>query len=192
MRALGQSTGHLDLFAQARVKRPADVFGETPVLTTFSLLQLARQQLGEWPEQFVDLGCGRGISCLTAASLGLPATGYEQEPGWVAAAQMVADRLQLAARFEAGDFLGALWPARALYFVVGTAYPVEMREEIALRLSSLGHPQDNLAVITGDWALPGDAFERLWSGRLPVDWGTAEFTLWKRQTGEHEGNGENI
>lgn len=177
VRALKQTTGRLDLFAPERVKRAADVFGETPILTTVSLLRLTEDKLGRPPALFVDLGCGRGVSCLTAASLGITAQGYEQEPAWVQAARKTAAELGLPAAFEEGDFLQAEWPGQALYFIVGTAYPAEMREEIALRLSELG---PEVAVITGDWSLPDEVFEPLWRGSLPVDWGIADFTLWKR------------
>ena len=173
-KAISQATSHFDLFSARRVRRPADVFGETPILTTLRLLELTESHLGRQPKMFVDLGCGRGVTCLTAASLGITSVGYEQEASWVKAAIQVAEKLQLAASFQAGDFLAAQWPREATYLVVGTAYPEEMRAEIALRLSTL----EPAAVITGDWPLPEETFERLWQGKLPVDWGVATFALW--------------
>ena len=171
-RALRQTGGGLDLFSADRVRQQADVFGETPVLTTVRLLQLAEAHLGK-PSQFVDLGCGRGVTCLTSASMGISALGFEREPAWVQAAQRVSRQLNLPARFVAGDFLHADWPAGALYLVVATAYPEDMREEIAERLVEL-----HASVITADWSLPQPSFRKVWQGRLPVEWGVADFALW--------------
>lgn len=171
-RALRESGKGLDLFSADRVSQAADVFGETPILTTVRLLEVAEAHLGR-PTRFVDLGCGRGVTCLTAASLEISAVGFEKEPAWVEAAQRVARQLALPATFEAGDFLHAGWPEGALYLVVATAYPEEMRAEIAQRLGELAS-----GVLTADWTLPEESFTSLWQGRLPVDWGVAQFALW--------------
>lgn len=146
------------------------------MLTTIRLLEVAEAKGLGRPSLFVDLGCGRGVTCLTAASLGIPSLGLEQELAWVQAARTVADELGLPARFEAGDFLAADWPSEGLYFVVGTAYPDSMRDEIANRLGLLGIGK----VITGDWSLEGYGYQRLWDGPLPVDWGVARFGVWRR------------
>ena len=172
VRALRQTSSGLDLFSADRVRQDADVFGETPILTTVRLLEFADSHFGR-VSQFVDLGCGRGVTCLTAASLGIPSVGFEREGAWVEAAQRAARQLDLPARFVAGDFMHADWPAEALYLVVATAYPEEMREEIAERLADLG-----ACAITADWSLPEPTFRRIWQGKLPVEWGVADFALW--------------
>lgn len=174
-RALREVTGRLDLLSTKRVRRAADIFGETPILTTVRLLEMVETLCGARPSLFVDLGCGRGVTCLTASSLGIPSLGLEQEALWVRAASEVAARLGLSASFREGDFLETEWPAQATFLIVGTAYPEEMRQEIALRLQALG---PGISVITGDWSLPSDAFKPLWEGSLPVDWGVARFGLW--------------
>lgn len=172
-RELKRATAQLDLFDGKRVRQPSEIFGETPMLTTVTLLELTEERLAHKPELFVDLGCGRGVTCLTASCLGISSLGLELEPAWVEAAKQVATALKLPAQFVKGDFLDAKWPAEAVYFTVGTTYPMEMREEIAARLLA-AKPK---AVICGDWELPQNDFESLWSGSLPVDWGVARFTL---------------
>ena len=159
------------------MKKPADIFGETPILTTVRLLETVEGFHGHLPLPFVDLGCGRGITCLTAASLGYQAFGIEQEIRWARAAQTVAEELALPARFEAGDLSLTKWPEGGTYLAVATAYPTELRESIIQRWRTL--PVESTAIITGDWDLSEEGFERLWSGRLPVDWGTATFAVWK-------------
>lgn len=175
-RALRRASANLDLFSKARVHGDADHFGETPILTMAHLLALAQACLPEPPSLFVDLGCGRGVTCLTAASLGWSAVGFEKEAAWVGAASRVASELALDARFESGDFLQREWPEVALYLVVATAFPEEMRAQLAPRLSALGR---RAAVLTADWELPCDQFERLWGGTLPVEWGMADFALFR-------------
>jgi hypothetical protein len=174
-RALRQASRGMDLFTAERVRREADVFGETPPITVLHLLERVQLVL-ERPELLVDLGCGRGVTCLTAASLGIQALGFEQEESWVRLATEVAGGLGLPASFRQGDFLQAEWPARALYLIVATAFPEEMRSAIAERLKTLGC---GAVALTADWSLPGEDFEELWHGRLPVEWGTARFSLWR-------------
>ena len=176
LRALraGPSQGHL--FSRARVKTAADTFGETPILTTVRLLQAIESVYGPLPSPFVDLGCGRGVTCLTAASLGYASVGLEQEADWTVAAQKVADQLTLPAHFQAADLRTAEWPEGGTFLAVATAFPAEMREEILGRW--LVQPRDRSLFVTVDWELPVQQFERLWGSRLPVDWGTAQFALW--------------
>ncbi len=183
VQGLGRASASLDLFASARVQAQGDVFGETPILTLRHLLAVAESHLPSCPSTFVDLGCGRGATCLTAACLGWQALGFEKETTWVEAARRVAASLEEAglaseARFEAGDFLQAEWPDEALFLVVATAYPSEMRDEIALRLSGQGQ---GTAVLTADWELPEEQFVLRWRGTLPVEWGLACFALWSLQ-----------
>ncbi len=158
------------------MKAPQDIFGETPILTSLRLLELAETFIHPLPTPVVDLGCGRGVPCLTAASLGHQAIGFEQESSWVRAAQEVADSLSLPAQFVSGDFRYAEWPSGGTFFVIATAFPDLFREEVLEKLKGLS--SDSL-LITVDWDLCDEGYERLWKGRLPVDWGVTEFSLWK-------------
>lgn len=187
--SLQRASGSFDLFASDRVRGQADIFGETPILTLSYLLETARTCLDVVPPLFVDLGCGRGTTCLTAACLGWSALGFEKEATWVEAARRAAADLESAglvspAHFESGDFLLLEWPEQALYLVVATAFPLEMREEIALRLAALG---GGASVLTADWELPAERFQKLWSGALPVEWGVTRFALWRLQPDPENG-----
>ncbi len=177
IRALRKGPSPWELLSATRVKKKADIFGETPILTTVRLLETAEAIHGHLPRPFVDLGCGRGVTCLTAASLGYESLGVEQEESWVGSAQAVAHELSLPARFESGDLRLAKWPEGGTYLAVATAFPLELRKSIVERWRTL--PPESTVIITGDWDLSEEGFERLWSGRFPVDWGTATFALWK-------------
>ncbi len=169
-----------NLDKQERVHRAADVFGETAILTVVHLLALLEDLVGAKPTLFVDLGCGRGTTCLTAACLGVPALGFEQEAEWVRAAERVVESLAVEASFQCGDFMEAVWPSEGAFFVVGTAYSEAMLEEISGRLSTL---RPGSVVITGDWSLKSPGFEILWKGKLPVHWGIASFEICCRTSG---------
>lgn len=175
VKLLDKANAELDPFRKDRVRGTEDLFGETPILTIFRLLEIAEAVLQEKPRLWVDLGCGRGVSCLTAASVGVASVGFEKEMSWVQSASCVAEKMSLPATFESGDFLLKEWPSPALVFVVATAFPQVMREEIALRLLRQPAPT---AVMTADWELGEYGFQQRWEGRLPVDWGTANFSLW--------------
>lgn len=169
----------LDLHARQRVHQAADVFGETPMLTLVHVLQRAEAGAdSKLPEPFIDLGCGRGLSCLCASSLGMQALGYEKERAWVEAARRVAKRLELPCSFAAEDFLLADLPSSGTYFVVATAYPEGLRLELEKRFCAL---LPETVFITVDWRLADASFSLLWEGRLPVNWGTADFTVWRRR-----------
>lgn len=175
-----QHLAALDLFNAQRVIQAADVFGETPIITTTHLLKLIESHLKHpAPSPFVDLGCGRGLCCLTAASLGIPAIGYEKEASWVQAASKVSTHLKLDCRFYDDNFLDANWPSSGTFFVVATAFSQDMRDNLAQRLATLS---DTSIIITADWLLPKAYFTPIWQGLLPVNWGTAKFAAWRPPT----------
>lgn len=164
----------VDAFSAGRVRSEADTFGETPILTVVNLIRLLESHLETVPEPFVDLGCGRGLTCLTAASLGSAAVGFEREGAWVEAASRVASALELKAEFLAGDFLDQNWPHGGTYLVVATAFGEELRSAIEGRLRTLS---PGSVVVTVDWTLESPLYESLWAAQLPVDWGTARFQI---------------
>lgn len=68
------------------------------------ILLAARTQLTPKGNRFCEWGCGMGaVSCL-AARMGWEVTGFDREPGLVAAAQSFADEVGCAARFGLGDY----------------------------------------------------------------------------------------
>lgn len=179
-RHLASEFSKVDLHNTERLENQEDIFGETPVLTLKKLLEVAAALEPRHPRRFVDLGSGRGLLPLAASFLGYEAHGIEKEVDWVGRAQTVAKRLGASAQFEAQDFLEVKLPTPSLFFTVGTAYSPELKEALVEIFSGLG--KDSL-VITGDWGLPA-SFERLWEGRLPVDWGVIMFRVYRAPASE--------
>ncbi len=156
-----------------RVTDTARVFGETPLLTLTSLLDLARTL--EPPQEFLDLGAGRGGVALAAACCGFQATGVELEADWVERAGRVARRLHLPATFRRADFMEVEWPESAVVFVVATAFGPELRRAILDKFKGLARGS---LLIAGDWT-DIEELEPHWVGRLPVDWGVIPFAVYR-------------
>lgn len=150
-------------------------YGETPPVTVHRLLRL----LLEVPRgsTFVDLGCGRGLPVLTAASLGYPSLGVELLEGHLDAPRRVATALGLPATFLVGDFLDAPVPEGDVYLVASTAFPQSVRERLEQRL---GRSNPGSLIVTQDWTLAGPEFQSGAEVRLPVDWGIATFRTYRR------------
>jgi len=165
----------IDLHDSSRLSGVADIFGETPILTVVRLIELARRLAPGHAQYFVDLGSGRGTTCLAAAALGYRGLGFEKETDWAKRSNAVAGKLAQECRFVQADFLLEPWPKSCVVFVVATAFDEELRSRILQRFHDL---DAGSLLIAGDWALPG--LEELWSGRLPVDWGVIPFALYRR------------
>ncbi len=175
-RELKRNFRGIDPFGAERVQAPQDVFGETPILTMVTLLHQLDGMDPKPGQPFVDLGCGRGVTCLVAASRGWTALGLEREEKWVSAAQAVADSLELSASFRAEDFTQADWPEGGTYLAVATAFDQQLKEQVLSRLQELRIS----TVITADWDLRSPSYELVWERPLPVDWGTAHFRVFAR------------
>lgn len=174
-RRLARAFGLVDLDAASRLVKESDIFGETPALTVATLLGVCERLRPEHPRVFVDLGSGRGLACLVAASLGYRSSGLEKEADWVLKAGKVARDLDLPAEFFAADFLDHEWPSPSLVFTVGTAYSSRLKEQLAQRFLALA---SGTLFLVGDWDLSAE-FVPLWEGRLPVEWGVISFGLWQ-------------
>lgn len=173
-RELRREFAQVDPDDASRLSRRSDIFGETPILTVVRLLDLARSFQPDL-DTFLDLGSGRGTTCLAAANCGFVAIGIEKEADWVRRAAAISSRLGWSARFECGDFLKSEWPDKAAVFVVATAFPQDLRRSLAARVKAL---QPGSILIAGDW--PGlTGFESLWEGSLPVDWGIIRFSIYR-------------
>lgn len=144
--------------------RDSLAYGETPAISIQRLLRACGLAPGS---RFVDLGSGRGLAALSAASLGYPASGLEFFPEYVERANRLAVELDLPARFKQGDLVTDPWPEGELYYLASTAFGRETRQRLLQRLPGL--PAGAL-VATLDWTLP---LEGLYSFTLPVTWGLA-------------------
>jgi len=143
-------------------------FGETPPSSVAKILNTINLPKGS---RVVDFGAGRGMPCLTAAALGYRSLGLEYFQVYTERSQRVAQRLNLEATFESGNFLDRPLPEADLYLVSTTAFPEETRQQLLTKLLEVS---PNAWVVTQDWILgPPFVNERL--QELPVSWGTAKF-----------------
>ncbi len=126
--------------------------------------------------RFVDLGSGRGLAALSAASLGYPAEGLEFFPEYVERANRVAAELRLPARFTQGDLVQDPWPEGELYYLASTAFGQETRQRLLERLSGL---PPRALVATLDWSLPLEGRAAFY---LPVTWGLALCQLYATES----------
>lgn len=149
---------------RAHPERDSLAYGETPAISIQHLLRASGLESGA---RFVDLGSGRGLAALSAASLGYPATGLEFFPEYVERANNLATELGLPARFKQGDLVTDPWPEGELYYMASTAFGRDTRQRLLTRLPGL--PPGAL-VATLDWTLP---LEGVHSFTLPVTWGLA-------------------
>jgi SAM-dependent methyltransferase len=169
---------HFRLWREYRhhsLKRPEGSFtyGETPTSSIVEVLKSLSLAPGQ---RLVDLGSGRGLPCLVAASLGYEAFGLEYFGEHVERSQRVADVLGLAAHFQVGDFLTDPWPVAEAYFTCSTAFDKDVRAALEVRLGQL---PDSTWLVTQDWNLAGP-FQLVRSQRLPVTWGTANFRYFRK------------
>jgi SAM-dependent methyltransferase len=153
-------------------------YGETATSTVVEVLSNLGLQPGQ---RILDLGSGRGLPVLVAASLGFESFGLEFFPEHVARSQRVADRLRLNAHFRAGDFLSLPWPEVDAYFTCSTAFQPDLRVNLRARLSDA---PAGTWIVTQDWDLTGpdpehSPFELVRSQKLPVTWGTAVFRYYR-------------
>lgn len=169
--AVSKAFSGLDPFERSRVTEASQIFGETPVITVYHLLKLASDEFENRRLPFVDLGSGRGLPCLTAASCGFTAHGYEQEGAWVSAASRAGQNLGLDCTFLEGDFRDLYWPESGTFYATATAWSACTKSLVE---SKFRERSSGTVLILLDWEPElEDAYETLWAGRVPVDWGVA-------------------
>jgi len=143
-------------------------FGETPSLSVLKILQTVQLAPGS---RVVDLGSGRGMPCLTAAAQGYPSLGLEYFAVYTERSTRVAQRYGWPAQFLSGNFLSRPLPPAQLYLVSATAFPEELRQDLARHLEDA---PDGSWIVTQDWVLP-PPFVLTRLQQLPVSWGIAKY-----------------
>lgn len=151
-------------------------YGETPAVSVLRILEVSGLPPGG---SFLDLGAGRGLAACVAACAGHPATGLEYFQEHVRVARSVAAELELACRFEQGDFLSAPLPPADLTYACSTAFGEATREALGRRLAEALPSGARLATL--DWIPDPGAFEALQSFYVPVTWGVACAVISRRR-----------
>lgn len=151
-------------------------YGETPAVSVLRILQVSALPPGA---TFLDLGAGRGLAACVAACAGYPASGLEYFEEHVRVARRVAADLELACRFEQGDFLSAPLPRADLTYACSTAFGEKTRLALGPRLAETLAPGALLATL--DWIPDPDAFEALQSFYIPGTWGVACAVMSRRR-----------
>lgn len=154
-------------------ERDSLAYGETPAISVRRLLQVSGLAPGA---RFIDLGSGRGLAALSAASLGYPSEGLELFPEYVERSNRVAAELKLPARFTQGDLVRDPWPEGELYYLASTAFGHQTRQLLLERFNGL--PPGAL-VATLDWSLPLEGRVAFY---LPVTWGLALCQLYATES----------
>ncbi len=169
--ALNRAFSGLDPFERSRVTQASQIFGETPIITIHHLLKLASEDFVHRVVPFVDLGSGRGLPGLTAASCGFSSQGYEQEGAWVEAAGKAGRSLGLDCTFLEGDFRDLPWPERGTFYATATAWSDCTKSLVERKFRERA---GGTILILLDWAPQlGEGFRTVWAGKVPVDWGVA-------------------
>lgn len=153
-------------------------YGETPASSVLRMLEMGRSHFPE-AESLLDLGAGRGVLAMTAASNGWDVLAMEYLQEFVDRSEPLTGRLGLAVSWVKGDFLQLPFPPCDLLHVAATAYPEETRNALQEKFAQECGPEQG--IITQDWILDEDRFEALVGVRLPVTWGSSYVTLHRRR-----------
>ncbi len=152
-------------------------FGETPLLTTYRILQ----ELKVGPDDtLVDLGCGRGQTLLLGAlAFGCQGIGVEALPTFVARARGMAHSLQVEdlVSFERRDFRQSPLPKGTLYFVSATCLEQDSWQQVKHLM--IEAPYGSRALVVSA-ALPRLCWETEWERPLEYSWGTGVTYLQRR------------
>lgn len=149
-------------------------YGETPLWTAFRLLQWAHAQPGQ---RLVEVGCGRGIVSLVAASVwGMPSVGLEALGERADKARWLVRALQLERiRIETSQVRAQVEEAD-LYFLTPTTWSEENWRGVVQALE--GAPPGARALVLTQ-PIPG--WEILKEERFPYSWGWCKTFLQKKE-----------
>jgi hypothetical protein len=156
--------------AATALELPADalVYGETPFATARALFKACGVGAGDL---VVDLGAGRGLVVLAAASLGANAVGVELDPARAALS---------AGSVHVGDARAAPLHNVACAVCTWTCWPDATRAELLETLAGL--PQGARVWVT-TWPIEDPRFEPMWSRQVPFSWGVATVLAYRRSAG---------
>lgn len=149
-------------------------YGETPASSVLKMLDMCREHFPE-ADSLLDLGAGRGIIAMTAASQQWDVMALEYLREFIERSEPVTLRLGLPVQWVCGDFLQLPFPPCDILHVAATAYPEETRQALADKFAAECGPDQG--IVTQDWILDEERFEALVGIRLPVTWGSSYFTL---------------
>ncbi len=151
------------------------IYGEIPPITVTRLLGALHPH-----GRVVDLGSGRGLPALTAASLGFRSVGVEKNGEMVERARRVGRALKLPVEWIRADFSELTLRHGDLYLSASTAFSPATRQ---LLLKVLQKAPRGALLVVSDWRIEQPTWLLLEEFRLPVDWGLTHFRLYRHQPG---------
>jgi hypothetical protein len=143
--------------------QPEDFYyGETPLGTAYRLLSWAGLQAGQ---QFCEVGCGRGVVGLVAATVfGARVSGFEKVPALADKARWLARALQLEDGITIAE--DGPYPEADLYFLTPTTWSAENWRQVCAQMERA--PTGARALVLSE-PLPG--WQVLEKKSLPYSWG---------------------
>ena len=153
-------------------------YGETPASTVRRILDMCREHFPE-SNSLVDLGAGRGIIAMTAASLGWDVLAVEYVGEFRRRSEPLCEKLNLSVQWVDGDFLLLPFVEADIIHTAATCFNQDFRDRLADKLYE--ECNTSQGILIQDWVLDDERFEALLGIRLPVTWGSSYFTLHRKR-----------
>ncbi len=149
-------------------------YGEAPASSVRRALEMCRRHFPQ-ARTLADMGAGRGVMAVTASFMDWEVLAVEYLGEYLTRSVPVTESLHCSVEWVQADFMKMEIPATDILHTAATAYPPEFRAALAQKYEA--ECRTGQGILTQDWRLEGPRFEVLESLRLPVTWGTADFTL---------------